>query len=112
MDNLTIERTKEYIRENMPKLLKDDLVKIVMYGSCARGDYNDDSDVDIALLTRCGRMDAKKYDDKLMDVVTDVAMDIGTVVQYVCIPFDEYEDNKGWYSYFGNIEKDGVAIYG
>ena len=26
-----------------------DVVKIILYGSCARGDYTEDSDIDIAL---------------------------------------------------------------
>ena len=31
------------------KLMKTDLVEVILYGSCARGDDTGDSDVDIAL---------------------------------------------------------------
>lgn len=112
MNSIDINKTSEYIKLHMPSLLKEDLVKIVLYGSCARGDYTDDSDVDIALFTKCDRLEAKNYDDDLMDVVTDIAMDIGNIVQYSCIPFSEYESNKSWYGYFKNIERDGVVLYG
>jgi predicted nucleotidyltransferase len=84
----------------------------VICGSCARGDFSDDSDIDIALLTKCDRLTSKKYDDELMDIVTDVAMDIGTIVEYVCIPIDEYNQKKEWYGYFQNIEREGIVLYG
>jgi predicted nucleotidyltransferase len=112
MNRYEIEKTNEYLIKEMPKVLSDDLVKIVMYGSCARGDYSEESDVDIAIFTRCDRITSKKYDDRLMDIVTDIAMDLGTIVQYICIPVTEYEKKKSWYGYFKNIEKEGIVLYG
>ena len=107
-----IDRANEYLTSKVPSVMKNDLRRIILYGSCARGDFKEDSDIDIALLTGCGRMDAKKYDDKLMDVVTDIAMDTGAIVQYVCIPEDEFEEKKSWYGYFRNINREGIVLYG
>ena len=112
MDWNQIEKTNEYLKERMPQVLKSDLVRIVMYGSCARGYYNAESDMDIVLFTKCNRIEAKKYDDMLMDIVTDIAMDMGVIVQYICIPVREFEEKKAWYGYFKNIEKEGKVIYG
>lgn len=44
----------------MRELMKSDLLEIILYGSCDRGDYSEDSDIYIALLTRCDRVEAKK----------------------------------------------------
>jgi predicted nucleotidyltransferase len=112
MKQSDIDKTNQYLVQKIPDILSEDLDKIVLYGSCARGDFSDSSDMDVALLTKCGRMESKKYDDKLMDIVTDVAMDIGTRVQYVCIPVSEYNKNKGWYGYFQNIDREGIVLYG
>jgi predicted nucleotidyltransferase len=112
MNSLDIKKTNQYLINKMPSILLGDLDKIVLYGSCARGDFSDDSDIDIALFTKCDRLTSKKYDDELMDIVTDVAMDIGTVVEYVCIPTDEYNQKKEWYGYFQNIEREGIVLYG
>lgn len=112
MDRTDIEKTSSYLKTHIPLIMSEDMVRMVMYGSCARGDYNKNSDVDIAIFTKCNRIEAKKYDDSLMDVVTDVAMDIGTNVQYVCIPVTEFDSKKSWYGYFKNIEADGVTLYG
>ena len=34
------------------KILKDDLSKLIVYGSYARGDYREDSDIDVMILKR------------------------------------------------------------
>ncbi len=88
----------------------DDLVKIILYGSCARGDYTKDSDVDIALLTKCNRMEVKKYDDGLDTIATQLAMKYFVIVNFVCLPHDEFLEKKTWYGYFQNIESEGEQI--
>lgn len=98
--------------ERAANILKNHIKKIIMYGSCARGDYSNDSDIDIAILTDMDRISVKKYDNELMDAVTDIAMNSEAVVEYICLPMDEYNDKKGWYSYFKNIENEGKVLYG
>ena len=40
--------------------------------------------------------EAKKYDDKLMEIVTEIAMKTQAIVEYICIPVTEYmEKNHG-----------------
>ena len=38
--------------EDVKRILGDKLTKIIVYGSYARGDYREDSDVDIMILTK------------------------------------------------------------
>ncbi len=107
-----IKAAKEELVEKTQNLLNSDLVKIILYGSCARGDYNADSDVDIALLTRCDRESAKKYYSGLGDIATNFAMEHYQVVNFVCLPYDEFQEKKDWYPYFRNIEEEGQVLYG
>lgn len=108
----TIESVKKKIVNEVPNLMKTDLVKIIMFGSCARGDYSNDSDIDIALLTKCDRAEVKKYDDDLDELATEIAIDNYSVVNFVCLPYAEFEQNKSWYSLFKNISKEGIKLYG
>lgn len=96
----------------VPQLLNEHVKKIIMYGSCSRGDYTEDSDIDIAILTDLDRIEAKKYDVDLMDTVTDIAMKTDAIVEYICIPYSEYETKKDSYGYFKNIEQEGIVLYG
>lgn len=93
-------------------LMKTDLIKIILYGSCARGDYTEDSDIDIALITKCDRLDVKKYGDALADIATKLAMKYFAVVNFVCLPYDEFMEKRMWYAYFRNIEAEGEVLNG
>lgn len=93
-------------------LMKEDLVEIILYGSCARGDYTNDSDIDIALLTRSNRLEAKKYSTALAGIATELAMKYFAVVNFVCLPYEEYISKNSWYDYFRNIKEEGEVLYG
>ena len=93
-------------------LMQDDLVEVVFYGSCARGDYMEDSDIDIALLTKSERLEAKKYDEQLAAIAAELGIKYFAAVNFVCLPYKEFEEMKTWYPYFRNIAVDGEVLYG
>lgn len=55
LSNEIIEKIKVEATEEIKEIMFSDLIQVILYGSCARGDYHADSDVDIALLTKCDR---------------------------------------------------------
>ena len=110
-DNL-INEVKEECTSLVRDLLKEDLVEVVLYGSCARGDYTEDSDIDIALLTKSNRLEAKKYENALATIATEIAMKHFAIVNFVCLPYEEFEEKKTWYPYFMHIAMDGEVLYG
>ena len=107
-----IEKIKREVTELVKELMKEDLVEVILYGSCARGDYTEDSDVDIALITKINRIESQKYNGGLASIATELAMRYFAVVNFVCLPYEEFAEKKTWYAYFRNIEKDGEVLYG
>lgn len=112
LNDVIINNVKAEVTDLVKNILKDDIIKIILYGSCARGDYTIDSDIDIALITACDRMDAKKYNDKLANVSMQLAMEYFAVVNFVCLPYTEFMKKKSWYAYFKNIDLEGEVLYG
>ncbi len=102
---------KDIVVKDIPAVLDNDCRQIILYGSCARGDYTADSDIDIAVLTECDRDQAKKYTSCLDDIAAQIGMDTMAIVNFVCLPIKEYNEKKTWYPYFMNIERDGVILY-
>lgn len=92
-------------------LMRTDLVEVILYGSCSRGDYTEDSDIDIALLTKCNRLEAKEYSSALAGIATELAMKYFAIVNFVCIPYDEYIEKNDWYGYFRNIKEEGEVLF-
>lgn len=106
-----INKVKMEVPELVKTLMKDDLVEVVLYGSCARGDYTEDSDIDIALITQSDRVEAQKYTEHLAMIATELAMKYFAIVNFVCLPYKEFIEKKSWYAYFQNIEREGEVLY-
>ena len=107
----TLETVKAVTVREIPAIMQDDCRKIILYGSYARGDFTEDSDVDIAILTNCSREEAKKYDPGIDEVAAGLGIDTFAVVNYACLPLSEFEEKKEWYPFFMNIAKDGEVLY-
>lgn len=112
LNNEIIEKIKLEVPELIKSLMKEDLIEIVLYGSCARGDYTEDSDIDIALITNSNRIEAQKYAGDLAAIATEFAIKYFAIVNFVCLPYKEFIEKKNWYAYFKNIEREGEVLYG
>lgn len=112
LNDVIIEKVKGEVTKSIITIMGKDLIKIVLYGSCARGDYTQDSDIDIALITACDRLEVKKYSEKITEISTKMAMKYFAVVNFVCLPYVEFMRKKSWYLYFQNIDSEGEVLYG
>lgn len=112
LDQKSIDRIIEELRIAIPETFGKQAVSAFLYGSCARGDYNEDSDIDIAVLFDCNRITAQGYISESARLSTDIAMKYLQVVNFVCLPYDEFIEKKEWYPFYSNIEKEGIVIFG
>lgn len=98
------------IKDPIKELMGDNAEDIILFGSCARGDYNNNSDIDIAIITRTGREENAGFRMGLAEIATDIALEYFTVVNFLCIPEKEYEERKSWYELYKNIALEGNVL--
>ena len=48
----------------------------------------------------------------LAEIVTELAMKYFAVVNFVCLPYEEYAVKNKWYAYFRNIREEVEILYG
>ncbi len=88
----------------------DNLVRVILYGSYARGNYTNESDVDIAAIVRGTRDTLQKQLRTVWDASSDLELEYGTIISPTVIPLDEYEKYKDDIPYYRNIAQEGVEI--
>ena len=86
------------------------LKRIVLYGSYARGDFNQSSDIDLMILVDVQPEEVSYYADKVYDVTYDFEMQYGMEINPSVQCLHTYNQWKNVYPFFMNIEKDGVAV--
>lgn len=71
----------------------DSIDTIILYGSYARGDYSDDSDIDITAIVRGNRVELQKIKENV-DFSTEVGLAYDVIISPTVIPYDEFEQYK------------------
>ena len=99
---------KAFVKQ-IRKIFGASLRQIILYGSYARGDYRDNSDMDIMILVDVKPEEISVYADKVYDITYDFEMQYGMEINPSVQSIQIYEQWKVVYPFFMNIEKDGVA---
>lgn len=88
----------------------ENIVKIILYGSYARGDYQNNSDIDIVAIVQGEREGLQQELKKVWDISSDLELEYGIIISPTVIPFAEYEKYKKDLPYYRNIQNEGVEV--
>ena len=89
----------------------DNVEKVMLFGSYARGDYNNESDIDIMILVNCDAEKIAKHRKEVISLMSRLCLEYDIYVSIMVEPvnyFNEWKDNRLLYK---NIIKDGVVVY-
>ena len=100
----------EYLSE-IQKIYGEHLKSVILYGSYARGDYTPDSDVDIMVLIEGTDEELRRYEEKLGDVSTDLALKYLRVFSIIDVKYQEYMEWRTISPFYKNVDKEGVVVY-
>ena len=120
-NNQPVRRTVNYMPNNthdiilkfsqqVKKILGNKLDKVILYGSYARGDYNEHSDVDIMILTTLTDEEIEKAEPTLFDLAFDFQMDYGIDISVVVKNKDQFEYWLGALPFYNNVKAEGIVL--
>lgn len=102
---------EQYILE-IKKIYGLHLQEVILYGSYARGDFREDSDVDIMILLDMSDLDLKAYSQKLSYMTYDFNLDNDLDIRPIAKSKAHFEKWISNYPFYSNIHKEGVVLYG
>ena len=96
--------------KSVRKMLGNSLDSVIVYGSYARGDYSELSDIDVMLLVSLGEEEIKKISDQISDLAFDFMMKYGVDISPVITNIDHFNYWVDNLSYYRNIRDEGVRL--
>lgn len=107
---------------NMEKILQKyvgDLIQIygrslkavILYGSYARGDFREDSDIDIMILVDLSDEEIHKKGHELSDLTFDYNFDYVLTIMPIVKNKAHFEKWLHAYPFYNNISREGVELY-
>ncbi|WP_297470711.1 nucleotidyltransferase domain-containing protein [Thermococcus sp.] len=91
----------EFLRV-LRKRFGDSIEEVILFGSYARGDYDEESDIDLLII---GEVDF----NELMDVVTDILLKYGELISPIVIKPEEFKRRKD--SFIKTVMSEGKPLY-
>ncbi len=103
--------TKEIVDEVI-QLLQDNVYKIVLYGSYARGDFTKESDIDILILLNCTKEQVMQYRKQISRLSSRIGLKNDIEVSLLLRDRETFEKGKNILPFYQNIKREGLEIYG
>lgn len=96
----------------LKKILKNDLSKVILYGSYARGDFQENSDVDVMILVKICPEEIEKIEDSIFDLAFDIEMEHEIHISPIIKNEEQFEYWVDVLPFYRNIQNEGVELNG
>lgn len=93
---------KEYLGEK--------LYAVIVYGSYARADFTEESDIDIFVLIRCSLQELDAYERDFCRVSSRLSLQNDVTVSVTLRDVDTFDRYKAVLPFYRNIEGEGIRI--
>ena len=97
-------------RQQLESVTNNQIKRIILFGSYARGDFNINSDIDVMILVDASKSEMKECEDKIYDLTYDFNSEYDTEIMPVVQDEKHFNYWKESYVFYRNVEKEGVTI--
>ena len=109
-DEEKLKKICELSSKKMQEIFGDKLVSVILYGSYARGDYEEFSDIDIMALVDMDKMELKTCQDEVRRFSNDISLDYDVLLSIKLQDKDTFDYWQNDLPYFMNVKKEGIVI--
>jgi uncharacterized protein len=103
-----VQQIASEFKTELKKLYGDELTELILFGSHARGDFHDESDIDFAVVLKNPATTSTSEIMKVSDVGNNLSLKYGQFVTYIGMP--EYKLRQSNLGIYQEIRKDGISI--
>lgn len=101
----------EQFKKDAVCVLGNRLDQIILYGSYARGDFHEDSDIDLLLLVNLPQEEMWDYRKQLSYKACDINFQYDTMIVPMMVNTEHYQDWLAVYPFYKNVSVEGVLLF-
>ena len=88
----------------------DKLDAVILYGSYARGDYDEESDIDVMVRVKLDKFELKKHRKTFSHLGSDLGLEHNIYVSIHLQDFETFNKFKEDLPFYTNVNREGVLI--
>jgi len=114
MNNSTLKlpAVADELSRSAKHIFGDKLRKIILYGSYARGDYNQHSDMDIMVLADFDESEKSSLETQMRKIASRASMDYDITISMLVRTEKVFRERTTILPYYKNVATEGVELYG
>ncbi|MCD7867341.1 MAG: nucleotidyltransferase domain-containing protein [Clostridiales bacterium] len=93
-------------------MFSDKIERVLLFGSYARGDYTNESDVDIMIILNCPKEEVRAYRREVSRMASRIGLEHDVMVSILIRDKATYEHGKNELPFYRNVMQEGVELYG
>ena len=98
------------ISKTAKELLMQKLAAVIVYGSYARADFDEESDVDIIILADCPVQELDLYENAVCRAASRLSLEYDVTVSVTLRDLETFNKYKNVLPFYQNIEREGIKI--
>ncbi len=98
--------------EQVLELVNDDIFKMYLYGSYARGDFDSESDIDIMIILNCSKEKVRQYRKQISKLASRIGLKNDVEVSLLLRDKESFEQGQRILPFYQNVAREGVTLYG
>ena len=99
------------LQEELKSLLDEKLVKVILYGSYANKTFDEESDVDIMVLTNLNEGEIKLMDERINELVLELSLKYDVFPSIFLKPADQFYKFSDVIPFYKNVLEHGITLY-
>ncbi len=105
-----LEKVLSEVKLQTEILLSNKLRSIILFGSYARGDYDNESDIDIMVLADIADEEVNSYTRNLYERVSHIGLENDIVLSLCLVPNERFNRFKDILPFYRNVDREGVKL--